>query len=267
VTTQRWQVGDVEIVRIPDDDFPLPSEQPVPEWAVPHLAPDTSAFYLAFTAFGIAARDRRIVVDPWLANDAVRWLPDAADRAERLLGALADAGFPADEVDTVVNSHVDGWGWNTRPDGEGGWRPSFPNARYLLARAELDAVARHEPLFGGLDLADLLDAGVVDAVDPPLELTDGVRLVDAPGHNFGHLAVRIESQGELAVIPGHLFLTILEVADPTSRPQDPPEVELTRDAVLAELADRGGLLLSPLFGGAGGGVVQRGADGYEVATP
>ncbi len=262
----RWQVGDVEVVRIEDDDFALPSDQPVPEWAVPHLAPDPSAFYLAFTAYGLAAGDRRIVVDPWLANDTVRGMPDAAERAGRLLGALADAGFPPDTVDTVVNTHFDGVGWNTRPAGDG-WRPTFPNARYLVPRAELEAYAQHDPLFGDLDYSVLLDAGVVDPVDPPLTLTDDVTLVPAPGHNHGHVSVRIESGGDLALIPGHLFLTILEVANPAPRPNDPPEVETSRLAVLAELADRRGLLLSPLFGGSGGGVVERGPDGYEVVAP
>ena len=65
----RWKIGDVEVVRIEDDDFAVPSERPVPDWAVPHLAPDTSAYYLAFSAYGIASGSRRIVVDPWLAND------------------------------------------------------------------------------------------------------------------------------------------------------------------------------------------------------
>jgi glyoxylase-like metal-dependent hydrolase (beta-lactamase superfamily II) len=262
----RWLVGGVEIVRIEDDDFALPSDVPVPDWAVPHLAPDTSAFYLAFTAYGIADGDRRIVVDPWLANDAVHDLPDAADRAGRLLGALGDAGFPPDEVDTVVNTHIDGTGWNARP-ADGGWRPSFPNARYLFHRAELDAFARHEPLFGDADLSALFDAGLVDAVDPPLALTDAVSLVPAPGHNFGHVSVRVESEGELALIPGHLFLTILSVADPAPAGGEPQEAETSRQDVLAELADRQGLLLSPLFGGSGGGVVSRAADGYVVTPP
>lgn len=266
MTMHRWHVGAVDIVRIEDDAFALPSDTPVPDWAVPHLAPDTSAFYLAFTAFGIASGDRRIVVDPWLANDAVHDLPDAADRAARLLGALGDAGFPSDRVDTVVNTHIDGTGWNARP-ADGAWRPSFPNARYLFPRAELDALARHEPLFGDTDLSAVLDAGLVDAIDPPLTLTDAVTLVPAPGHNFGHVSVRIDSEGELALIPGHLFLTILSVADPAPAPDEPPEVETSRRAVLVELADRRGLLLSPLFGGSGGGVVSRGTDGYVVAAP
>lgn len=261
----RWKVGDVEIVRIEDDDFAVPSERPVPDWAVPHLAPDTSAYYVAFSAYGIASGRRRIVVDPWLANDFVRTRPDAAERAERLLGALADAGFDPEDVDTVVNTHIDGVGWNTRPDGDG-WRPSFPNARHLYDRAEHDAYVRGEALFADADLSPLFDAGLVDPVDPPCAVADGVSLVDRPGENFGHMAVQLDSRGELAMIPGHLFLSVLGVSDPAPGDEEREDAVVSRARVLGELADRQGLLLSPLFGGAGGGRVERAADGYRLVA-
>jgi glyoxylase-like metal-dependent hydrolase (beta-lactamase superfamily II) len=261
----RWQVGAVEVVRVEDDDFPIPSDVAVPGWAVPHLAPDTGSYHVAFSAYGIADGDRRIVVDPWLANDFPRDLPDAPERAARLLGVLADAGFDPEVVDTVVNTHIDGIGWNTRP-GDDGWVPSFPNARYLLARAELEAYHRSDPLFEASDLSPVLDAGLLDPVDPPVALTDAVSLVPAPGHNFGHVTVRIESDGDLTMIPGHLFTSVLSVVDHTPLEGEGPESRDSREEVLAELADRGGLLLSPLFGGAGGGRVERAGDGYHLVS-
>ena len=274
-----YQVGDVEIAWVPDDDFALPSDAAVPSWAVPHLAPDGSATYLAFSAFGLRSEDQCIVVDPWLANDSPRSQPHAASRIEGLLGQLAEADIAADDVDTVVNSHIDGVGWNTRPSGavddsnpdstDSDWVPTFGRARYLFPRAEIEAYDRGDPLFDGADLSPLIERDLIDTVlpGPPVTLTREVSVVSAPGHNFGHLAVRIDSDSELAVIAGHLFLNVFEIDEPAQEADDGPQAARTRRAILEELADRRGLLLAPLLGGSGGGRVERSGDRFTLADP
>ena len=117
-------------------------------------------------------------------------------------------------------------------------------------------------------LADLVAAAALDPVAPedlPLVVAPGVQLESAPGHCDGHLAVRVTSADALAVIPGHLVLSPLQVADP-SRPadEDPATAEATRRRLLEELADRGGLLVTSLLGGPGGGVVHRDGDGFRL---
>jgi glyoxylase-like metal-dependent hydrolase (beta-lactamase superfamily II) len=270
VGVHRWQVGGVTIVRVDSTAFPLPTERLVPAWAVPHLAPSTGEYHLAFSGFGIVDGDTRVVVDPWLADDNPRDAPDAAERVAGLLASLADAGVPADEVDVVVDTHIDGTGWNTRPEG-GGWVPTFPNARYVLPGAELDAVARGEDVFGAAGWAPLLDAGLVDRVDAsaraePVPIAPHVSLHPAPGHNAGHVVVHVEDGGELAIVPGHLFLDVVQVADTSSRPGDGPEAPDTRRRMLELLAERRGLLLSPFFGGEGAGRVEGdAAGGFRLA--
>jgi glyoxylase-like metal-dependent hydrolase (beta-lactamase superfamily II) len=264
----RWQVGDVDIVRLEDLDFAVPSEAPVPSWCVPQLAPSVDEVGIAFSALAIAADGLRIVVDPWLANDFPRVEPDAAEHAARLLGELGDAGFPADEVDVVVNTHLDGIGWNTRPAGAS-WQPSFPNARYLYPADEVAALDAGIPIHGGGDLAVLRTLVELELVAPPRPLTPTVTLVDAPGHNDGHLAVRIEDGGDLAVYAGHLFLSPFHVADPSTVGDDEPVPEVTiatRRAILDELADRDGLLLTTLLGGPGGGRVAREGAGFLLRS-
>ncbi len=164
----RWRVGQVDIVRVEDENFALPSDRPVPPWAVPELAPSSTETMIAFSAFVIRDGPRHILVDPWLANDFPRDRPDAADHVERLLGQLDTIGLAADTIDTVVNTHFDGVGWNTRPAGTSAWIPTFPNARYLYPRAELDAWRAGEFPTGDASFELLESAGLLDAVDAPI---------------------------------------------------------------------------------------------------
>jgi len=262
----RWQIGDAEIVRIESSSFALPAEWPVPPWMIPDLAPNDHEVGIAFSALAIAVDGRRIVVDPWLADDAPRTRPDAGDVLDHLLAELASAGFPAAEVDTVINTHVDGTGWNSRPDGDR-WVPTFDRARYLFPAAELAAIDGGEPIYGGDDHQWLERAGVVDRIAGDHQVCPSVSVVDAPGHNFGHWAVRIESGGELAIIPGHLVLSPFQIDD-LARDLDGPSfavARVTRRALLDELADRRGLLVTTLLGGSGGGRVERTGAGFALA--
>ena len=259
----RWSVGDIDVVRVEDAAFALPTSDPLPEWMVPAFAPSRNEVSLAFSALAVRVGDTRIVVDPWLADDGPRGRPGAAEHAAGLFAELATAGFAADDVDVVVNSHFDGVGWNTRPSATGGWEPAFPNARYLYVDAELAAMRRGVPI-GDVTLLDpLLAAGLLDEITLPYPLVPGVELVDAPGHNPGHAAVRLADGGDLAVIPGHLVLSPLQVHDPAVNlgDTDPVLATATRREILGELADRGGLLLTTLVGGPGGGRVHRRTDG------
>lgn len=258
---QRWRIGDVQVVRVEDVDFALPSEEPLPAWAVPGLAPSTGEHRVAFSALAVRDGDTRIVVDPWL--QAQRDQPDAAAQAERLLAELDAAGFAPDAVDVVVNSHLEGVGWNTRPDGDD-WVLSFPNARYLYPADEVAAAERGEELPGLDDFRHLASLTAIESVQSTRALTSSVTVEPTTGHSVGHQVVRIDSQDDLAVYLGHLVIHPLQLSDPGSNPvDDGPDAATERRHYLGELADRRGTLLTTLVGGAGGGVVARGGEGYR----
>ncbi|HEY7137629.1 MAG TPA: MBL fold metallo-hydrolase [Acidimicrobiia bacterium] len=264
----RWKVGDVEVVRVDASNFVLPTELTMPAWAVPGFTPSVEQVPLAFSALAIRSGDRSIVVDPWIVDDSPRARPDAGAVIGSLLGALGDAGFDAGDVDTVVNTHVDGIGWNTRPV-DGDWVPTFPRARYIFPAAEIAAIDDGVPINGSEHLGPLREARVLDTVELPLSITPDVTLEAAPGHNHGHLAVRIESGDALAIYPGHLVLSLLQVDTPD---RDLGDTDLavataTRRAILDELAGRHGLLLTTLVGGPGAGVVTRRESGYALDLP
>jgi glyoxylase-like metal-dependent hydrolase (beta-lactamase superfamily II) len=263
--TTRWTVGAIEITRVPDPGFELALPQDAPTTAVlrgiPWLSPCfvTSDHSLRVGSSAIALRtpSATIVADPFLAFD------DPARLAPRL-AALRKAGIDPDEVDLVVCSHIDGVGACVAADGS----PSFPQARYLIPRAELDDARAGAHGEAANALVALQDKGVVEAVDGSEVLVPGVHLEAAPGHNPGHIVVWASSGGVQAVVAGHVFLHPAQIADPDTSVADldPTRLAATRRALLSRCADQDVLLLGPLFAGPGGGKVRPDGASWRLAV-
>jgi glyoxylase-like metal-dependent hydrolase (beta-lactamase superfamily II) len=251
-----WRIGSVEVTRVDDPGFELVLEQDDttaaalgrtrwlhPEWVTP-----AQSLIVGSSAILIRTTSAVVLVDPWLAFD------DPARLAPRL-SALRGAGVHPEDVDVVVNSHIDGIGANITADGS----PTFPNARYLVPVAELDDLRagthgddRGEPFLA------LAAKGLVEAVSGHEQVVPGVHLEDAPGHNRGHVVVWISSGGQQAVVVGHLFLHPAQIADPevANGDRDPVALAATRRKLLARCVDDDVLLLGPLFAAPGGGYVR-----------
>ena len=95
---------------------------------------------------------------------------------------------------------VDHVGWNTRLQ-DGRWVPTFPNARYLIGRRELEywQDQRRGPDGDALQLGafedsvlPILEAGRVELVDDGHELGPKQSLVPLPGHTPGQMGVRLD---------------------------------------------------------------------------
>ena len=142
---------------------------------------------------------------------------------------LTEAGFAPESIDTVLctHLHVDHVGWNTRLV-DGHWVPTFQNARYLFARKEwehwsLVAKSRSQSGYGngepddvvlGDSVRPIIDAGLAELVDTDHRLTEEVWLEPTPGHTPGHVSVRIESDGQWAVITGDLMHHPIQCSEP-----------------------------------------------------
>jgi glyoxylase-like metal-dependent hydrolase (beta-lactamase superfamily II) len=276
---QRFRVGMLEVVRIVELEFPLGREiLPVgrdPEalaasadWARPHFVTDDGAVVFAVSTVGVVSEGRRVLIDPCMSFDLRRGNPDIEQKAEEYLdGLLPLAGFAPEQVELVVNTHIDGVGWNVRPGAEG-WRPAFPRARCVFTRRELDRVASGE--FAEKEaLRPLLDAGVVDAVEAPCQITPHVRLSPSPGHTVGNVDVWIESEGASAVIVGDHLLNPLQCADPdwTGLDMEPDAAPRIRRALLEECEAREALVIGPHFGAPGAGRVRREGEAWQLVGP
>ena len=119
----------------------------------------------------------------------------------KLRGHLEATGIEASTVDTVVVTHA-------HPDHVGGTLDEgaalvFANARYVVARdewgfwmSEAAATTAPPPMvsIARRNLEPLRDR--LTLVDDGAEVVPGIRVVAAPGHTPGHLALAIASDGE-----------------------------------------------------------------------
>jgi glyoxylase-like metal-dependent hydrolase (beta-lactamase superfamily II) len=269
MSSQAFKVGDLELVRVVELEFPLgPAILPIGRepaalverstWAQPHFVTEDGDIVFALSALALASGGQRIVIDPCLSFDLRRENPDIAERAAALLDELLPAaGFAPDRIDLVLNTHIDGVGWNVRPRPEG-WVPSFPNARALFTRLDIERVRAAEDPAEAQSLAPLFEAGLVNAVEAPLQVTPEISLRPSPGHTVGNVDIWIESQGESAVVVGDHILNPLQCADPDwvrldAQPERAPSV---RRALLEECAERNTLVIGPHFGSPGAGHVR-----------
>jgi len=106
----------------------------------------------------------------------------------------------------------------------------------------------------------------VEAIVGSAVLAPSVSVEPTVGHSWGHQLVRVESGGDVAIYLGHLVIHPLQIARPGVHEweHDSAIAAGPRTQYLGELADRGGLLLTTLIGGDGGGRVTRDGDGFRV---
>lgn len=224
----RWSIGKVSISAIPEIDvhlgasffFPGVTDPEVSsiDWLHPRFVSPQGEIMMRMQAFIVRTPTQLIVVDTCFGNDKKR-LGGSNMLKTPFLERFKASGCDPGEVDVVLctHLHVDHVGWNTRLE-EGRWVPTFPNARYLIARIEHENW-RAEPGSSEADLfADsiqpIFDAGLVDLVETDHQVCPEVNLVPTPGHTRGHVSVQIGSDGESALITGDFVHHPLQIARP-----------------------------------------------------
>jgi glyoxylase-like metal-dependent hydrolase (beta-lactamase superfamily II) len=258
-----FAVGDIVLTQVPYFDVPLDPDvigftaeqvSAVP-WGEPVWADPDGRVLVGQALWVIDTGDRTIVVDPCGASDAfLRTGAEAVAHQAAVVSAMASAGFPVDDVDTVVMSHLDGIGMVAAVDGQGGWAPLFPCARIVITNAELAHVRRHPDTSGRAALLELLAQGYVDGTEAAREIADGVTLELTAGHTPGHPVVRV---GDEAMFLGHLAVNPVQVCGEigTDAHTDPTTAFIAVESALAWAAERSALVIGPLWPEPGAGRV------------
>lgn len=187
--------------------------------------PASKLLVLTTQSYLVQSGGRNILVDACIGNHKTRKRPIFDHLETAWMERLLATGVTPKDVDIVVCTHLhaDHVGWCCMLK-EGRWVPTFPRARYLLVKPELDFFTRPEvsAVFernGNYwidSIQPVIDAGQVECVPEDYRIDDNISLLPSPGDTPGNVAVLIAAEGRLrAVITGDIFHHILQCKYPT----------------------------------------------------
>jgi len=284
----RHRVGQVTIERVVESEYArlnplelLPDATPelIAEnlaWMAPRFQdPQSRLLIISMQGFVVHSAGKIILVDTCVGDCKNRVRKDFLNKEWGWLGKLRQAGVEPEDVDYVIctHFHVDHVGWNTRLE-NGKWIPTFPNARYLLTREEWD-YWRSEAGRPGLDrtgdyledsIVPVVRAGLVDFVATNHVLDAHIRFEHMPGHTPGLIGVRIDSEGQCAIIAGDVMHTPLQCRYPdwsTRFCADQVLSRVSRRRFLDTYSDTGTLVFPAHFPSPTGGYIEKDGDNFS----
>lgn len=274
------RVGEFTLQRVVESEEPLiepaiffPQSDPETlaahaHWLQPRFVdPATGKLIICVQSYVLRTPRHVILVDACVGDDKPRAdrFPQWHMRKWGYLETLARAGVTPEQVDFVLctHLHIDHVGWNTRLE-NGRWVPTFPNAKYIFARKEVEfwearmkagEQGGHPQAF--IDsVLPVLEAGRAVLVEGDHQICDGVWFEPAPGHTAGNVVVNVKSGAARAVLSGDVIHHPVQLVRPdwSSRAcEDRAQSERTRCALLERYADTDVLIApahfpSPSFG-------------------
>ena len=285
----KFTVGDLTIHRIIEQEVPIfPALDFIPGLTPEVLAEnrawmrqakaldDQDTLILAFQSYVVKTPHHTILIDSCIGNDKPRpqrpsWNMKTDDTYARALNA---AGVSVGDIDFVMctHLHVDHVGWNTRLE-NGRWVPTFPKARYVFAKTEYDywheqnAKAEVPPFADSV--LPVVEAKRHELVSNDYQIGDHVRIVPAPGHTPGHIAVAMGRGKDDAVFSGDLMHSPLQTLYPELSIKfdvDPAKAATTRRSFLERYCDTDTLCCTAHFPSPSVGKIKRKGNAFVCAA-
>lgn len=287
--TDTIELGDVTVTRVweyygsvemtPEAFFPDSPREPWEDVGPTFLDPATGIVNSAIQTWLLRSAGRTILVDTGVGNGKERpyaqvWAHHDSD----FLAALAQAGVHPEDVDLVINTHlhIDHVGWNTRLEGRS-WVPTFPNATYLMPRADFDFwnPEHNNPTVLGRGNQNVFEDSVVPVHQAGQTLLwEGSHRIDenlllepAPGHTPGSSVLTLTSGSDRALFVGDLMHTPVQVLEPDTNScfcEDPAMAVATRRRLLGWAADHNALVVPAHFPGGGALEVSRNGEKFGI---
>jgi len=179
-------------------------------------ADELNRIQLALNPLLIRAHGKNILVDTGLGNKLDTKFQDmfAVDRTPPLYDSLKEHGLAAEDILMVINTHLhfDHAGGNTAPNNGRGVVPAFPKAKYFVQQGEYeDAVLANERTKASYRQENFTPIAHVhqwEFLEGDSELLPGLSVMVTHGHTAHHQAVKIESEGKVALYLGDLIPTV-----------------------------------------------------------
>ena len=287
-TTASLMIGDIRVRAVVDYDpyemdltfiFPDVAMEDVEKhrsWLEPiYLAPGNK-IRLVVRTMVMEVDGRNILVDACIGEHKTRpTRPFMNQRKDTdFIAQLAKLGLSPEDIDVVfcTHLHVDHVGWNTKLD-NGRWVPTFPKARYLFGRKELDfwMGQPNRAEVGGGSFVDsvipIVEAKACDLVDDGHDLGKGLVLTALPGHTPGQLGLDVMRGKDRAYFVGDAIHSPLQVALPhlsTGFDTDKIQAAATRRTFLNACADDGRWLVPCHFRGPVAHKIHRAGSAFMI---
>jgi len=273
--TAPIQVGSVEVVPLVDAtvDYPwklaeLFPDAPTEAWGefrrhFPEVFAAPDVWRSRYTCYLIRSAQRTILIDTGMGPETTA-LSGVFNSCGRLPDELAAADVQPAQIDTVLLTHLhpDHVGWNLNTD-DSSQRLTFPNARYLVPRADWEAFHRpeiqaHMPFpYVAETITPLETLGALELLEGELRVSDEVTAIPTPGHTPGHTSVVIASQGEQAVLLIDAVLHPAQVAEPEWNAMFDMDAEGARRSLLEKIEAAATLAAASHFPAPGFGRIVR----------
>jgi len=255
LTPPPFKVGNIEVQQVVEmqapffstaDFLPTSDSDTVnalkPQFEPWALCPKTGKIILAVQTYVVRTSKHTILLDTCVGCDKFSGIPEWHQRSDNSwLHRLASVGVTPESVDYVFCTHLHGdhVGWNTLLR-DGRFVPTFPNAKYIFAKKEIDfqstRTEENRKLSYQQSIVPVLDAGQAQLVDTDFALDDEVWLAPTPGHTPGHVAVHLKSAGMEAVMIGDAMHSPLQCIHPewSAKPDADPQLAARTRATLIE---------------------------------
>ncbi len=180
---------------------------PKPLWERRIVPDERNRIPLALRCLLVEHDDGPVLIDTGLGNKETAKFKDIygvenEGRTGRtcLEDALAERGYRPEDVRWVINTHLhfDHAGGNTFRDPDGSVALSFPRARYVVQKGELDFASHTNERTAASYLAPNFATVPFTLLDGEAEVLPGLRSVPTPGHVPYHQSILVESGGERA---------------------------------------------------------------------
>ncbi|MBM3343378.1 MAG: MBL fold metallo-hydrolase [Betaproteobacteria bacterium] len=285
------RIGNFEVHRVSEYEGPFiephvffPDYDPAvlkanPDMAGPRLVdPATGKLVFSFHSFVVKTGRHTILIDSCIGNDKPRpTRPQFHQIKSPFLADLAAVGVKPEEVDFVMCTHLhwDHVGWNTRLT-NGQWVPTFPNARYIMARREFEhwqafqkrgEESPHARAFED-SVLPVVASGQSVLVNDDYAFEDGLWFEPAPGHTPGNVVIHARSGENRAVFLGdviHHQFQLMQPAWSTLACTDRELSKKTRTRLIEEYAESGMRLLPGHFPAPTAGKIVRKGDAFRYA--
>ena len=215
-------IGNVEVLAFIDlippardvvDFFPDVPRKSWDPYGSDHLVDGQIQLY--YGCFALRSQGQVVMVDTGMGPGPHR---ERGNRRGDLLHQMKLQGVEPEDVNVVVHTHLhhDHVGWNLSGDGGAGVRPTFPNARYLVPRADWEYFKQPSMDYHAFDesVFPLEELGVMELIEGEHTINQELITVPTPGHTPGSVNVVISSQGEKGAVVGDMIHMKVEVENP-----------------------------------------------------